>query len=336
MLFRGSTLDDVMFRVLRSLLVSRRAISVQASRGATKELVGALIRVDDPRARLSIASIRSQLFSCLGELFWYLGGSGDLSHIEYYVRAYSDESSDGRTVPSAYGPRLYHMNGVNQLNSIVELLRANPTSRRAVIQLFDARDLFLDVSPPCTCFLQFLIRGGRLHAFVSMRSNDAYLGLPHDMFAFTMIQELLARELGLELGTYSHAVGSMHLYAKHETYAQRYLDEGFQDRVSMPPMPAGSPRRSVLRLLAFERSVRIGSPKSRLLAGLDNYWLDIARLISIYGAYKRKEISELERLRGEMDSRVFDYAIAHRSRQLRRRRPMVQGRLFDKPTSTGV
>ena len=46
-----------------------------------------------------------------------------------------------------------------------------------------------------------------------MRSNDAYWGLPHDVFAFTMLQEILARSLTLELGTYKHAVVLLAVHA---------------------------------------------------------------------------------------------------------------------------
>ncbi len=55
-------------------------------------------------------------------------------------------------------------------------------------------------------------RGSNLHMSVTMRSNDAYMGLPHDVFCFTMLQEMVAKTLGLELGEYYHYVGSMHLY----------------------------------------------------------------------------------------------------------------------------
>ena len=35
---------------------------------------------------------------------------------------------------------------------------------------------------------------------VHMRSNDVFMGFPHDVFAFTMIQEILANDLGVKLG----------------------------------------------------------------------------------------------------------------------------------------
>jgi len=47
-----------------------------------------------------------------------------------------------------------------------------------------------------------LIRNKQLHMLTNMRSNDAFWGLPHNIFSFTMIQEILARTLSVELGTY--------------------------------------------------------------------------------------------------------------------------------------
>ena len=55
---------------------------------------------------------------------------------------------------------------------------------------------------------------------VHMRSNDAYIGLAHDVFAFTFMQEIVARDVGLDLGTYTHSVGSLHLYDQDERRAR--------------------------------------------------------------------------------------------------------------------
>jgi thymidylate synthase len=96
---------------------------------------------------------------------------------------------------------------------LISLLQKRPASRRAALQIYDARDLAQEHKDvPCTCTLQFFVRDGRLEMATYMRSNDAYLGLPHDVFAFTMLQELVARSLGVEVGVYRHMVGSLHLY----------------------------------------------------------------------------------------------------------------------------
>jgi thymidylate synthase len=132
--------------------------------------------------------------------------------------------------------------GINQIDNVVKLLRRKPTSRQAVVQLFNAEDLLKDFSDiPCTCTMQFLVRKGSLHMVVHMRSNDAFLGLPHDVFAFTFIQELISRSLGLRLGTYKHMVGSLHVYDADKMKVRKFLREGYQSRVAMPRMPKGDP-----------------------------------------------------------------------------------------------
>jgi len=48
-----------------------------------------------------------------------------------------------------------------------------------------------------------------------MRSNDAWLGLPYDVFCFTTLQKIVAAALGIECDWYQHQVGSMHLYGRN-------------------------------------------------------------------------------------------------------------------------
>jgi len=61
-----------------------------------------------------------------------------------------------------------------------------------------------------------VVRDNKLHLVATMRSNDAWLGLPYDIFCFTTLQRIIAVELGLELGTYVHQAGSEHIYAKNQ------------------------------------------------------------------------------------------------------------------------
>jgi thymidylate synthase len=48
-----------------------------------------------------------------------------------------------------------------------------------------------------------------------MRSNDIWMGFPYDVFSFTAMQCLMAMELGLGIGTYTHIAGSLHLYERN-------------------------------------------------------------------------------------------------------------------------
>ena len=112
---------------------------------------------------------------------------------------------------------------------------------------------------PCTTTLQFFVRDELLHLIVTMRSNDAYIGLPHDVFCFTMLQEIVTRSINLEIGSYRHFVGSMHLYDQDEFHAASLVGEGFQSRVAMPPMPLGDPWPAIAAVLAAEARIRSGA-----------------------------------------------------------------------------
>ncbi|HYR23037.1 MAG TPA: thymidylate synthase [Chthoniobacterales bacterium] len=303
--FSEKTIDDLLRSAFRKLLKSKS--NLKATRGSMTELTGVLFELRNPRARLSRTETKGRLFSCLGELLWYLAGTDDLSFIQHYLSHYAEESDDGQTVYGAYGPRLFSMKGNDQIANVVKLLKERRTSRRAVIQLFDAADIAEHHKGiPCTCTLQLMIRGDRLIMFTNMRSNDVFIGLPYDVFAFTMLQEILARTLAVEIGTYKHAVGSLHLYEKDRKAAQQYLDEGWQETVSMPPMPLGDPWPALRTLLKAESKIRQGEISDVAGLRLDNYWADLVRLLQIYRYRKDKNTGEITKLRKNLSSQIYD------------------------------
>ncbi len=288
------TLDDLLRKVFRSLLASKHLIT--ASRGTTRELIGVLLKLERPRARLSRSETRGRAFSCLGEFLWYLTGDNQLDFIRYYIRKYEKESEDGKTIYGGYGPRIFCQRGHNQLENVIRLLSEHDTSRRAVIQLFDAEDIAgpkrrLEI--PCTCTLQFMVRDRKLHLIANMRSNDAFKGLPHDIFAFTMLQEVVARTLGVDVGPYQQFVGNLHLYDENEVAAQHYIEEGFQSAVEMPAMPEGDPWPSIQTVMAAEARIRAGEPCEANDCGVEPYWADLIRLLQIFSVKDPKTIGAI-------------------------------------------
>jgi thymidylate synthase len=281
MLIVAETLDDAMMELYPQLL--RDGETVDTSRGPTIELTAVQLEITAPRSRLSRSQMRGRAFSALGELLWYLSGSDRLAFIETYVRRYRCDSEDGQTIHGAYGPRLFHSLGQDQVRNVIELLKARPNTRRAVIQLFAANDLgeaYKEI--PCTIALQFILRRGQLQLISTMRSNDAYWGLPHDVFCFTMIQEIVARAVGVEVGSYVHAAGSMHIYEKFRDDARQFVDEGYQERVSMPAMPTSDPWPPIQIVLCAEEKIRSGSVLNANDLGLEPYWADLVRLLQIF------------------------------------------------------
>ena len=283
MRFVASTLDDLCRKLFPKLLTGGFVIT--PTRGRARERCGVLLELTKPRARLSRTETRGRPFSCLGELLWYLSGDNRLDFIRYYIEAYNEETGDGDSIYGGYGPRMFHQRGHDQVRNVLALLKTGPESRRAVIQIFNAEDIAQRHNEvPCTCFLQFMARGKRLHLIVAMRSNDAYIGLPHDVFCFTMLQELFARSLRLELGTYRHFVSSLHLYERDRHLAEQYLGEGVQSAIEMPAMPLGDPWPAVAKLLQAEEEIRNGLEPDPACFDMHPYWRDLIRLLQTLAA----------------------------------------------------
>jgi thymidylate synthase len=300
----ADTLDDLLLKVYPKIL--RNGERVKASKGWNRELSGVILELTNPLARLSRTETKGTVFSCLGETLWYLARSNELKFIKHYISIYGKFAEVDGTIHGAYGPRLFAMRaGVNQIANIIRLLKRKPSSRQAVIQLFNAEDLLKDYKDiPCTCTMQFFVRKGALHLVVHMRSNDAYLGLPHDVFAFTFIQELMARSLSVKLGTYKHMVGSLHIYESDRERVRQFMKEGYQSRIAMPRMPVGDPWPHLKKLTKIESRIRQGVSVSIDRYNIPSYWADLMRLLQIFALNKARRSTR--GVKSQMISVMYD------------------------------
>jgi thymidylate synthase len=130
-------------------------------------------------------------------------------------------SGAGEKYPGAYGYRLRHEFGLDQIKRAFEVLANRPETRQAVLQIWkpeidlpemDGRPISQDI--PCNVMSLLKIRDGRLHWTQIMRSNDIMRGLPYNIIQFTMLQEVMAGWLGCEIGEYFHLSDSLHIYEK--------------------------------------------------------------------------------------------------------------------------
>lgn len=295
------SLDNMLRAGLKA--IERDGDFISSSRGSSCEVRGAVFQLTNPLARLSRSAQRGQFFGALGEFSWYLAGSQDLDHIQYYIKKYSDFIGVGS---GGYGPRLFGPAPNNRVETVIEILREKGTTRKAVIQVLTNDDLRgnpLDV--PCTCTLQFLVRNNSVELITYMRSNDVMLGMPFDVFSFTMIQELVARSLGMKLGPYTHMVGSLHLYEEAVTDARRFLDEGVMLGMAMPAMPEADPRPGLELFRGAELALRQGEVP-RLPQSAEPYWLNLVDTLAGLRAYKNSDSASMRDVRKRLHGTVYD------------------------------
>lgn len=282
MIIEGRYLDEVLRKLYSELSDSTDIF--EASKGKGQDLLAPKIILKDPRARISATATRGRLISALAEFCWYMSGSADLEFIRFYIPNYPPEGVTG-SIEEGYGPRFVGTGEFgrtyNQIDRVIDRLKRKPDTRRAVISVLEPSDLEPSrTEAPCTIALQFIRRRERLHMVAMMRSNDAYLGFPHDVFCFTMIQELVARALGIKVGEYHHFATSLHLYEQDVEQVARYLDEGFQNPTfAMPKMPPGCQRKSLKAFLDVEKKIRNGAITKASQIQLAAYWRDLSLIL---------------------------------------------------------
>jgi len=195
-----------------------------------RELLNVQLKLDNPQ--MSIVGLRGRALNyhfMVGEALWMLSGMNRADLIEPFNRNIVMALDPGMPYfQGAYGPKI-----IEQLGYILEVLTADPDSRQAVLTIWRERPReSKDV--PCTVMMQFLLRNEKLHMHVYMRSNDVWLGLPYDLFNFTLVQQIVACELKVGLGTYTHTVGSFHLYERNIEQAQAMLNDDVEVDYMMP------------------------------------------------------------------------------------------------------
>ena len=124
---------------------------------------------------------------------------------------------------------------INQIQFVIDELKRNPYSRRAVIII---RNVGIDAGnadPACLQHIQYFIRGNELDCDVLFRSNDACKATFMNAFALIKLQEKIASELGVDVGTYTHRANSFHCYEKDyellESYFNRIVNTNNDDEL---------------------------------------------------------------------------------------------------------
>ncbi|HET6288752.1 MAG TPA: thymidylate synthase [Amycolatopsis sp.] len=288
------TFHDAYAAVLGELVRAPGRISTRGNAGP--EQLNVSFQLEDPAARLPLfAARKANVVFNFAEVLWFLGGRDDLAMIRYYAPRMASYSVDGVTIAgAAYGTRLFRAtvpDGRSPFDATLDLIRADPDTKRAVIPIFSAHEVgdadHPDVS--CTIAFQLLKRGDRLHAVCYMRANDAFQGLVSDVFSFTFIHELAARLLGLELGTYTHHCGSMHIGDRHLPKARDIVAEAGQQRAPsfpVPVMPRETTRDMIEEICAQEAQLRANHTSHTLdslaRTGLPMYWQRIVALLEVH------------------------------------------------------
>lgn len=117
----------------------------------------------------------------------------------------------------------YHQRMGKQIQFVIDELKRDPSSRRAVISIRTPDDIGSN-DPACMQTLQYFVRNRKLDCKVLFRSNDACKASFMNAFALVCLQERIANSIGVPVGTYVHRANSFHCYEKDFEMLRGYVD----------------------------------------------------------------------------------------------------------------
>ena len=232
-----TTFDEIYQDMVRRIMTegeeevnkSKQAGSERATY-MTKAIPGMHFSTDIEKDGFPLLTLRKlNIKAPVAEQAWFIMGSRKPEDfLREYTKIWDAFTNPGDVVTVAYGYRWRKHFGRDQIQLLIDLLRNEPGSRHAVVVTWDPSQDGLSLQKkknvPCPYTFTVNIIGGRLHLHNIVRSNDVMLGVPFDVLGFALLQCLLAQELGVRPGIYSHSISNAHIYDSHYDAAKEIMN----------------------------------------------------------------------------------------------------------------
>lgn len=170
----------------------------------------------------------------LVEAMWMFAGRDDVESLLPFNSNYKNYAEPDGHVHGAYGYRWRKAFGKDQILEVIDELRRDPNSRRAVITMWDPtrKDMGMWKDTPCNTHIYFDARDGVLNMTVCCRSNDVLWGCyGANVVHFSFLLELVARGAGLDIGVYRQFSNNFHAYTEREMVSGYLLTPPLGDEV---------------------------------------------------------------------------------------------------------
>lgn len=176
-----------------------------------------------------VTTKKVHLKSIIYELLWFLAGDTNVKYLqENGVRIWNEWADADGNLGHIYGFQWrswpdYEGSFIDQISQAVETIKTNPDSRRIIVSSWNVADLDKMNLPPCHCFFQFYVSGGRLSCQLYQRSADCFLGVPFNIASYALLTMMMAQVCGLTPGDFIHTLGDAHIYLNHLPQVEEQL-----------------------------------------------------------------------------------------------------------------
>lgn len=182
----------------------------------TIEMIGATFEADEPTI---FGKVNQDYVD--RELAWYKSKSLSVYDIPAPVpEIWKQVADENGYINSNYGWCIWSDDNYGQYWKVLNELRENPNSRRAVM-IYTRPTMWYDYNFNgmsdfmCTNAVQYMIRDDELIAVVQMRSNDVVFGYRNDYAWQDHVVKLLGAALGISKTKIIWHVGNLHVYERH-------------------------------------------------------------------------------------------------------------------------
>ena len=258
----------------------------------TKELRHVSLVLTNPKNRLISAPFVIMEKIIPRAVLMTLSDEKDVDVLAFYDPRAREFSDDGKSVLTNYGYRIRNFDEVDQIKLVIDQLKKDRNTRRAVIHIHSVHDAERRYDP-CIDSLHFLIRNERLECYSYWRSENALALLPMNLFEFTLLQELIASELEIPVGAYVQTVTSLHYYLEDEQKLKNTLESETRHASPSPmePMPHHSLCQVDL-IREYESKWRLNPSSAGQYSEkeeLSSYWKPMADVIADWIAKKSEQ-----------------------------------------------
>jgi len=190
--------------------------------------------------------------SMLRELLWYLSGEDHIRNLRQHTKIWDAWADADGNLDTAYGrywrrfPHPYRdekgqwqVREVDQIQFVIDTLRNEPTSRRLVVTAWEPGNAHGSKLPPCHYSFVFNAQGQKLNCHLTQRSGDIALGIPFNLACYATLTQMIAQEVGMEVGWFSHTIVDAHIYTAAPGSGREEYDHvpGLREQLTREPRP---------------------------------------------------------------------------------------------------
>lgn len=231
------------------LILERGTRSDDRTGTGTLSYFGMQMRYDLAQGFPLVTTKKVHLKSILHELLWFLKGDTNIAYLrENGVSIWNEWADENGDLGPVYGKQWRDFGGVDQIATLVDMIRRSPDSRRLIVSAWNPADVPRMALPPCHTMWQVRILGGKLHLQLYQRSADMFLGVPFNIASYAALQMMLAQVTGYAPGDFVHAIGDAHIYSNHMTQVETQLGRAPR------PLPRLALNPAVTDIFAFSYS----------------------------------------------------------------------------------